>query len=68
MISSYYRGAHSVILVYDYSNTNSFYSLKNWLKEVKQFAPENCVKYLVCNKIDKKHLAYSSDWLVSDEV
>lgn len=71
MISTYYRGANAVILVYDYTNINSFYSLKNWLREVKHFAPDNCIKYLVCNKIDKispNTTNISNTWLVSDEV
>jgi len=72
MISSYYRGAHSVIIVYDYTNLNSFYSLKNWLREIRQFAPENCIKYLVCNKVDKfscdTTTNISNTWMINDEV
>jgi GTPase SAR1 family protein len=72
MISTYYRGASAILLVYDYTNINSFYSLKTWIREVKQFAPEKCIKYLVCNKIDKispDTTAYSNtNWLINDEV
>jgi Ras-related protein Rab-1A len=75
MISTYYRGAHAIIIVYDVSNMNSFYSINNWLREIKNFAPDNCLKYLVCNKIDKidKITSESKDtntfsWVVNDEV
>ena len=72
MISSYYRGAHGVLLIYDYTNINSFYSLKKWLKEIKQFAPENCIKYLVCNKTDKispdTTTNNSLNWILNEEV
>jgi GTPase SAR1 family protein len=72
MISTYYRGANAILIVYDYTNLNSFYSLKNWLREIKQFAPDNSVKYLVCNKIDKfspdTTTNISSTWMISDEV
>lgn len=72
MISSYYKGAHGIILVYDYTNVKSFYSLKNWMKEIKHFASETAVKYLVCNKIDcishDTTINSLSNWTVSDEV
>jgi GTPase SAR1 family protein len=71
MISTYYRGANAAIIVYDFTNINSFYSLKNWLREVKQFAPDNCIKYLVCNKVDKfspNTTNISHNWMISDAV
>lgn len=72
MVSSYYRGAHGIIIVFDYTNIKSFYSIKNWLKEIKQFSPEKCVKYLVCNKIDKERqdntTNNSSAWILNDDV
>ena len=71
MISSYYRGAHGIIIVFDYTNIKSFYSLKNWMKEIHQFASETSVKYLVCNKIDKvsrETSLCSSAWVINDEV
>lgn len=72
MISSYYKGALGVIVVFDNSNINSFYSLKNWLREIKQYTNDKCVKYLVCNKIDLNFdintTNTSSSWVLSDEV
>ena len=50
--SSYYRGAHGIIVVYDVTNTNSFQQVHSWIKNVDDFAPKNCQKLLVANKID----------------
>jgi Ras-related protein Rab-1A len=72
MVSSYYRGAQGILIIFDQSNINTFYSLKNWMKEIKQFGSENCIKYLVCNKIDKTSqdntTANSSAWSLNEEV
>ncbi|KAF6214504.1 hypothetical protein GE061_009247 [Apolygus lucorum] len=50
--SSYYRGAHGIIVVYDMTDAESFASLKNWLEEVDRFACPNVSKLLVGNKFD----------------
>jgi Ras-related protein Rab-1A len=72
MVSSYYRGAHAVLIMFDNTNLNTFYSIKNWLKEIKQFAPEKCLKFLICNKIDLASTSdtttYSSSWMIGEEV
>jgi Ras-related protein Rab-18 len=55
LTSSYYRGAHGVVLVYDVTRTDSFENLEQWLKEVQLYSPNNgesVVKLLVGNKID----------------
>jgi Ras-related protein Rab-18 len=55
LTSSYYRGAHGVILVYDVTRTDSFENLEQWLKEVCTYTPgngESVVKLLVGNKCD----------------
>ncbi|KAL5569463.1 hypothetical protein UlMin_026038 [Ulmus minor] len=56
VISSYYRGAHGIILVYDVTRRETFTNLLNtWSKEVELYSsnPE-CVKILVGNKVDKE--------------
>jgi GTPase SAR1 family protein len=73
MVSSYYKGAHAVLIIFDNTNLNTFYSIKNWLKEIKQFAPESCHKYLVCNKVDlpssgDNTTTFSSNWTLNEEV
>ncbi|KPM02358.1 ras-related protein Rab-35-like protein [Sarcoptes scabiei] len=34
--STYYRGAHGVIIVYDVTNGDSFHNISRWLKEIEQ--------------------------------
>ncbi|KAF4368041.1 hypothetical protein F8388_002652 [Cannabis sativa] len=55
VISSYYRGAHGIILVYDVTRRETFTNLSNtWAKEVELYSTNpNCIKILVGNKVDK---------------
>ncbi|KAL5007990.1 hypothetical protein ScPMuIL_013571 [Solemya velum] len=52
--SCYYRGANGVIVVYDVTDMDSFYNVKNWLAEVERYSSENVVKLIVGNKSDMK--------------
>ncbi|KAI1310061.1 ras family-domain-containing protein [Xylaria venustula] len=51
--TSYYRGAHGVILVYDISNKKSFASMEKWFDEARANANPDAVLYLVGSKLDK---------------
>ncbi|CAG8572765.1 16035_t:CDS:2, partial [Acaulospora morrowiae] len=56
LTSTYYRGAHGVILVYDVSNRETFNELGNWFNELNTYCSnKNVVKMIVGNKVDKEN-------------
>ena len=52
VISSYFRGAHGILLIYDVNNRDSFKSLEIWLEEIEKNAIKNVSKILIGNKND----------------
>ena len=59
--SSYYRGSHGVILVYDITDRRTFDHLNDWLYEIKRYASDNVNILLVGDKSDmeeKRQVSY----------
>jgi Ras-related protein Rab-1A len=50
--SSYYRGAHGIIVVYDTTDVDTFSNVKTWFSEIERYASEGVNKLLVGNKSD----------------
>ncbi|TUE53335.1 putative aminopeptidase NPEPL1 [Bagarius yarrelli] len=48
----YYRGSAAAIIVYDITKEESFLTLKNWVKELRQHGPPKIVVAIAGNKCD----------------
>mmetsp|Transcript_11170 Transcript_11170/g.14883 ORF Transcript_11170/g.14883 Transcript_11170/m.14883 type:complete len:209 (+) Transcript_11170:131-757(+) len=69
--SSYYRGAHGIIVVFDVTDQVSYNNVKQWLKEIERYACENVNKLLVGNKCDledKRQVAYETAKEFADDL
>ena len=50
--SSYYKGAHGIIVTYDITDRESFTAVQTWMGEVEKHAQDNISRILVGNKCD----------------
>lgn len=51
-MTSIYKGAHGVILLFDVTNPESLESTPDWLKEIQTYSTPRVVVYLVGTKTD----------------
>jgi len=61
IISSYYRGAHAVAIVYDVTNEQSFLNVETWVNEIKKNISEDIPIILIGNKMDSKRIVPNSE-------
>ncbi|BAT83443.1 ras-related protein RABD2a [Vigna umbellata] len=69
--SSYYRGAHGIIIVYDVTDEDSFNNVKQWLSEIDRYASDSVNKLLVGNKCDlteNRAVSYDTAKAFADEI
>lgn len=69
--SSYYRGAHGIIVVYDVTEQETFDHVKQWLNEIDRYASDNVNKLLVGNKSDltaRRVVSYETGKAFADEI
>ncbi|KAI9180673.1 hypothetical protein LWI28_007078 [Acer negundo] len=69
--SSYYRGAHGIIIVYDVTDQESFNNVKQWLNEIDRYASDTVNKILVGNKCDltdNRVVSYETAKAFADEI
>jgi Ras-related protein Rab-1A len=52
IVTSYYRGAHGVMVVYDTTARESFEKVKDWMAQLDEHAAESACRVLVGNKCD----------------
>ena len=54
VISSYYRGAHGIFIMFDLTNIQSFNDIKIWINETNKYANSKIIKLFVGTKSDLK--------------
>jgi small GTP-binding protein len=52
IVAAYYRGAHAVVMVYDVRVPETFDSLRGWLADIRHYAAENILLFVIGNKHD----------------
>ncbi|XP_062986771.1 ras-related protein Rab-10-like isoform X1 [Elgaria multicarinata webbii] len=52
--TSFFRGAHGFVLVYDITSTESFQGIARWMKDIHEKTDENVEIILLGNKCDKE--------------
>ena len=50
--SNYYKGADGIILIYDITDRKTFNSVRNWINNIQEEAPDKVALVLAGNKVD----------------
>mmetsp|Transcript_44442 Transcript_44442/g.71182 ORF Transcript_44442/g.71182 Transcript_44442/m.71182 type:complete len:214 (-) Transcript_44442:7-648(-) len=53
--TSYYRGAHCIMIVYDVTSQDSFHNVRKWIDAVRTYANQDVAICIVGNKCDLKN-------------
>lgn len=59
IMNSVYKGSNAIILLFDVTNRDSFDSVEDWLLEIRQYAENDVMVYIVGTKIDLPNRAVS---------
>ncbi len=69
--SSYYRGSHGILLVYDITNHNSFQNLPEWLEEIDRYSSGRRPRVIIVgNKADlsvKRNVTYEEGFQFAEK-
>lgn len=69
--SSYYRGSHGIVVVYDVTDRESFSRVRMWMQEIAKYAGPYTQKLLVGNKVDlvsKRLVTTDEGQMMADEL
>ena len=50
--TSYYRGAHAIVIVFDLTKRETYEHVQKWMNDINRFAKENVLKLIIGNKSD----------------
>ncbi len=50
--TSYYRGAHAIVIVFDLTKRQTYEHIQKWMNDINRFAKENVLKFIIGNKSD----------------
>ena len=56
LTTSYYKGAHAILICFDITDRESFEHIRNWMADIDKFAKEGVLRILVGNKCDLEHV------------
>ena len=53
--TSYYKGANAILVVYDFTDKDSFTHVRNWMTDIDKFGKDGVLRILVGSKCDLVH-------------